>query len=205
MKKTIQTIILIGIAFLSARIYAQTDCGDRYPVLKEKTTLSDVIIEGTIIETNSSKLAESRLIYTSALIKVTKIFKGEIKDSIVELIYKGGRDSSGFQPDKGVSLRTKGTEGIFFLLKNNSLSLGRKGIPSYTHVCNTNAMIIYNHYGIYQGNGTEGDYSNLGKDLFPKLESIVNQKPIVFGLNSFEQEKISSLKKKIEVKAYQRS
>ena len=218
MKKTIQTIILVCLTLVINSIKAQCDYNGHNPSFEEKTRDADVILEGIIISTEGSKMMGTGQIYTSAIIRISKIFKGEVNDTIVELIFKGGRDSTGLQADLGTPIRGVGNEGIFFLQKNNKIHSGVKDILSFTHLCSTNTMITYdanymysdnkyqaNDGGPYYPRGKGEHYKDLEKELYPKIETLTGQKRKVMGLNGFEKESLLKFKKKIEVKAYQSS
>jgi hypothetical protein len=205
MKKTIQTILLLCLTLLASRINAQSDCNfgnHRYPTLAEKTKAADVIVEGEVIGNHSFESDIAPRIFTATIIRVSKVFKGQVKDTIVEMIQTGGSNSQGSYGSSDEPIRYVGTSGIFFLRKNENMQSGIKNIQSFFHVCSSNLMIHYEFHWIHRASGQEGVYDDLETELFEKIESLTGQKRKVMGLNGFEKEDLFKFKKKIEVKAY---
>jgi len=85
MKKT----CLLLFAFLFA-IEMSSQCTVMPTNLKQRTTESDLIIEGKIINSNSFFGDEINMIFTKYEIEVFRIFKGEVNTSTVEMISTGG-------------------------------------------------------------------------------------------------------------------
>ena len=86
-----------------------------YPVaLGERTALADFIVEGEVLSKRSFWSEDRSMIYTAHLIRVSKIFKGNLTGNRVEIITRGGKMGSRrilVQP----ALQTKiGDKGIFF-------------------------------------------------------------------------------------------
>ena len=84
--------------------------------LVERTTLSDLVIEGTVIASESFWNEEHTAIFTHNTVEVSKLFKGEISSTgTIELITNGGTVEDQFQLVTHSFQVSKGEEGIFFL------------------------------------------------------------------------------------------
>jgi hypothetical protein len=72
------TIVFFNVSF--AQNYA----------LEERVKQSDIVIEGEVIKAEGFSV-DSVAIYTSAIVRISKIFKGNISDSTIEVVLIGGR------------------------------------------------------------------------------------------------------------------
>jgi len=151
---------------------------------------ADLVIEGRVLSATGYRISTGQ-IYTSVIVKITKLFKGSITDSVVELVYYGGvSDSFAVFSSGGFSL-SKGMEGIFAMQDNKTVSKLTKGPASYFE------PILYVKYidKKYRGPGNHPafwkglTFDNLEKDLFEPIEAITKTPRKVLGLNMFEQDK----------------
>ncbi|MBK8565625.1 MAG: hypothetical protein IPN76_20335 [Saprospiraceae bacterium] len=86
--------------------------------LAAKVGTSPIVIEGTVIDNGSAYFPKSKGIWTSRLVEVNRVFKGEIEHEVIEIIVSGGQ-LGGISQDMShgqIYLPTKGTSAIFFLL-----------------------------------------------------------------------------------------
>ncbi|MCZ2130266.1 MAG: T9SS type A sorting domain-containing protein [Bacteroidia bacterium] len=101
MKKILTLIILTTIFIKGFAQEIPLDIVDRINTV-------DYIFEGEVLNSQSYQLSTSHEIYTSNLIKISKIFKGDLECGTVELITTGGiinnilsRTSHTLQPERG--------------------------------------------------------------------------------------------------------
>jgi hypothetical protein len=164
--------------------------------LTDDINKSDVVIEGEVINqprTDGFLLdPKSTTVFTSIIIRVSKIFKGDIKDTIIELVNEGGTIPGG--PFKGVqsgadgSFIGKGYEGIFFLRPNNTSIQSGKNIQSFL-------LLYFNSYIVY-ANPMRSKYhttyfdgekiTDFEKGLYEPIEAITDTPRKVVGLMPFE-------------------
>jgi hypothetical protein len=200
MKKTIQVICLFFLILINNGVKAQNNSYRHYPTLEEKVTKADAVVEGEIIETRG--FLKDGEIYTSATLMISKIFKGHIKDTLIEVICKGGTYNGQTYASSHVRRLFKEDDGIFYLSKNDTIKSG-DSLISFTCYGNPANVTAYDYSSSeIRANGHEGHYANLETDLFQKIESLTGQKRKAMGLNRFEKEDLFKFKKKIEVKAY---
>jgi len=85
--------------------------------LVSKVKSSPIVIEGMVIENGRGYYPKSRGIWTSQLVEVTRIFKGEIEQEVIEVIVHGGElGGVALSMSHGqLSLPPKGTSAVFFL------------------------------------------------------------------------------------------
>jgi hypothetical protein len=181
----IMTLIYLICNFESYAQIEKSNLG--YSTLEEKVSNANVIIEGLVLETKGFKDVGSGAIYTSALIRVLKIFKGSPSDTIIELIFIGGRSENDFQVVSHAFHVGKGASGIYFLKFNNTGILLRRGISSYIPSNGPSCFIEY-HYDPFNHPATAYGtyYDNIEKDILQPIKALTGQKRKVMGLNSFE-------------------
>jgi hypothetical protein len=184
MKSIISILSIIFILLCFSPCSAQQKSSPQTPESKrvnlEGAVLhSEVIIEGHSIGVKCFK-ARGR-IYTSDLIKITKIFKGDISDSTIELIFEGGQvdgigefSEDGGDPDISV-------EGVFFLHINQTDVKLKPELQSYS----PDYCIGY-HNGIHRAVWGDVPYDDMEKDIFQVIEATTGQKRKVLGPNMFE-------------------
>ncbi len=108
-------------------------------ILENKISHSDMVLEGEVIEKKAFK-DKVGAIYTSYLVRASRIFKGAISDSLVEFIYYGGTIGDDIQwRSDGISF---GDDGIYFLDSNTTDARLRTNIKSYVFYGNP---IIYHN------------------------------------------------------------
>jgi hypothetical protein len=182
--------IFIGTSYVCS---AQSDNGSPYrtqPTLEEKVTKSDLVIEG-LVESVTGFRANKGNIYTSVIIRITKLFKGTVSDSIIEVIVDGGTaDSILVMVSHGLILST-GMEGIFLLSPNQTEVKYAKEVKSFIPLYGERSYIGY-HPEIYMvahhvATCKGVTYDDLEKDLFEPIEAVTKTPRKVMGLNMFER------------------
>lgn len=200
MKNIINLFCILSLTLFFGNAYSQhipyiDSTGTADWTLADKINKSDALIEGRVIKTDGFLLdPKSKRVFTSITIRVSRIFKGDIKDSVIELITDGGTFPSG--ENKGVKttsqwgMRYEGEEGLFFLRKNSSTIQSRKNIQSYFYLYGK-SVLLYSHSEPYYPITHDGAkrYDDLGKELYPDIQSITGTPAKVTGLNSFEAAK----------------
>jgi len=154
---------------------------------------SDVVIEGKGIAGKHFRVNGN--IYTAVTVNVSKIFKGAISDTLIEVVYEGGcmmKDTSGggiaieqcvTVSDGGFGV-SPGSDGVLLLHANNTARLDPK-IHSYMMY----DYIKYHHGGemvahhVATSRGVT--YDDLEKDLFQRIEAATKTPRKVIKLNSF--------------------
>lgn len=146
---------------------------------------SSLVIEGRVIAVRYYMKGH---IYTSAIVRITKLFKSAISDSTIEIVLQNGGMADGIVDvcSTGPHLGT-GMEGIFFLSENKT---------ELSFVIDTPSFLVQNfiqyqdgahrvaHHMATTWKGTT--YDDLDKDLFEPLEAVTG-KPKILGLNMFER------------------
>jgi hypothetical protein len=170
---------------------------------------SDAVIAGRIISATTFDGHNSGL-SVSAIVRIAYAFKGEIKDSLIEIIYHGyGTETDSFFA-RGYSLYLKkGMDGVFFLNKNIYWPSLHHDLQSFVPVHRPNAFIAImpsqqnssTYIGVSDSipnnnNSQTTLYSDIEKDIFQKIETITGQKRKILGLNIFEQEALKKQRKK---------
>jgi len=142
---------------------------------------SEIVIEGHELSYKGFK-ANGRT-YTSTMVKITKVFKGNISDSVIEVISEGGQvDGIGeFSSDGGFGVDPE-DEGVIFLNTNKSEIKLRADLQSYSMYCD---MIRY-HNNVHRAVWGDVPYDDMEKDIFQVIEATTGQKRKVLGLNMFE-------------------
>jgi hypothetical protein len=176
MKKLFTTILLLIVIQVMA--FSQ----NRF---RERIDNSDIVIEGKVIGQESFWNESKTQILTRNTVTVSKIFKGEIGDTQIDIVTKGGIIGDDFQIVTHTFQIENGKEGIFFLkqaknLKNSDYWV--RGIP--------NPFIPYSHTNstFLAKDGWE-IYTNPVKDLYVPIEAIT-RKPITSLQNNSLEESI---------------
>lgn len=165
-------------------------CGQHNPMRP-----SDVIIEGHVIEGKSFKTRTS--IYTSVTIRILKIFKGNITDSLIEVVEEGGSiDGQQLDINDGTVGASLNDEGIFFLDSNKTGATLKSNLLSYSLA---SSFIGYRFGPVRVGNHLATckgvTYDDIEKDLYEPIEAATGQKRKVLGKNGFEIEAAKKQKK----------
>lgn len=172
MKKPVMNKILfffIALVLISTDLWAQLQAVS----LEQRVENSTLIFEGKVLRKSSFWDADHRHIYTSNLVSVYKVFKGELSNSIVEVITIGGM--VGNQMEKvsyGLDLQ-EGALGIFTCIPNN------------TKLSSTSKNLRLRPYAEIQGfisydlaSGTARDvfkvYKNISGEIYPVLQKLTH-------------------------------
>ena len=128
--------------------------------LQKKIQNAPFIFEGEVISSQSFMPEEQKIIYTSHIIKISKILKGDFQNDEVEIITVGG-SVNGLRLDVTNNLMLRdGWEGIFFCRNtvrpslnrsNSNLALrvyeGEQGFIRYqNYFGSTTAKTVFHHY-----------------------------------------------------------
>ncbi|TWO32873.1 T9SS type A sorting domain-containing protein [Seonamhaeicola sediminis] len=117
-KLSLGLILIFGVYTLN--LHAQDHSLIQKISLDKQVELSDAIIEGEVISKTSYWDAAHKNIYTSNLIKVYKVFKGETVSETVEIITPGGVvDLKALVVSHSLQLK-KGDIGVFMLESSNA-------------------------------------------------------------------------------------
>lgn len=157
------------------------------PTLEQLASQADIIIEGAVIKTEGF---QNNSVYTSATVKISRLFKGDISDSIIEIVYQGGESKDIILiASHGVKLSTE-MSGMFFLKKNETGIRLNKNIQSYTMYRGNRSCARYNTHPQFGPRAKINDvkYDDFEKDLYLAIEAITHIPRMVFGLNTFEIE-----------------
>lgn len=184
MQKLTKLFLLIILCFLALRTEAQV----RYVALESRIENAPYIFEGKVSSKETYEKGGS--IYTSYLVEVQTIFKGNITSNEVEIIIEGG-----FTVDKGLvishELRLEvGNEGIFFCGKSANANPKNSNNRLHLGIYNTPQGFIQK---IVEPNGdiTARDYfhsyQELEQEVYQKIENLTKQKRRKIGLNLEEQ------------------
>lgn len=92
--------------------------------LSQRVSQSSLIVEGIVVSKNSYKHSSVNRIFTSNRLKVTSVIKGNIADTVIDIITQGGTlGNEMLVCHELASLRT-GDKGIFFLIPSRYHELG---------------------------------------------------------------------------------
>jgi hypothetical protein len=164
-------------------------------ILKQKISHTDIVIEGAVIEEKGFyDTITGHGIYTSALIKVSRVFKGLTSDSLLEVIFIGGKIGDNLQIVTDIETLNKGAEGVFFLINNNTGTRLRKDVKSY--FINGTPVRYYHDHVNRHANIYSFFFDDFEKDLYPEIEKVTGTPAKVLGLNIFEQEALKKQRKK---------
>lgn len=112
--------------------------------LEERVMRASLVVEGEVVSQNSFWDANRQNIYTSNILKVFKVFKGELKEKQVEIITEGGTvglERHVFSTSLGL---TPGQQGTFFLQDQQAFkNTPAKGIRSTKVFGSEQGMISY--------------------------------------------------------------
>jgi hypothetical protein len=194
-----KNLIIVSVVCLTVgigKIYTQPTLNFTYPTLDEKIEKSDVIIEGQVINTRGFENDEKTSIYTSATIRISKIFKGAIVDSTIEIVFEGGKLGDKRQILTHAFYIDKGRDGIFFLKANNSSAVLGDKANSYILPMGTSSYIEYHHDPVNHPATSPGtSYDDIEKDLFQHIEAITKLPRIIIGSSIFDRKATTNRKK----------
>lgn len=89
--------------------------------LEERASKANLIVEGEVVSQRSFWNEEHTNIYTSNIIKVYKVFKGEVQQEQLELITQGGTVGLKKHVLTSSLALYKGQQGVFFLMQQNEV------------------------------------------------------------------------------------
>ena len=186
-------ILLASFVISSAALSAQ--CVIQPFSLQKTISISDLIIEGTVLEKQSFWDAGHQNIYTSNTILVHKLFNGTLSEKRIELITEGGTVGMKMhRSDPSLQVK-KGEMGIFLLRKctievpdniksnENDDYQPSASLQSFLRY-DLEENIAYGYFYSYQG---------IESLLFPKIESFTGKKYQVVSDNEREYFPIKSL------------
>jgi hypothetical protein len=195
MKNIIAIIYILLLLLLYSKSYSQyiprvDSMGQHlHWSLEDKINKSDLVVEGVVINNTRADgfIGSKGSVFTSSIIRVSKVFKGDIKDTIIELITEGGTLPDGSETGSNGSFIGKDYEGLFFLRMNNSTIQSGKNIEHYFFLY-FNSYIVYDSYkwvhtAAVNGKSTE----DFEKDIYKPIEAITGTPRKVIGLMPFEE------------------
>ena len=110
LKLALVAIIVLATNFFSSFLYSQ-DTGF-YRNMKEK---ADFVFEGEIVKSTGKWNSQRTMIYTEHQIRLTKVFKGDLRENSIRLVTPGGETPEGQFVIAGDALQlNEGQKGIFF-------------------------------------------------------------------------------------------
>ena len=160
--------------------------------LDNKIATSNYIFEGEIINKKSFFDENDGLIYTSHTVRVSQLFKGNLKTDTVKIITLGGMtDELILETSNGIALQI-GNEGIFFC--NLSDYFSRDNSTFLTLYGQKQGFVRYdNIHGKLLAIGSNRIYQNIEKDLLSVIEKETNTR-IKLNLNKREKWFLESIK-----------
>jgi hypothetical protein len=178
------SIIINCIIFLATSYFCKAQEKVDQFSLERKVVNSNYIIEGEVLK-REFFLDKDSNIYTAAFVRVSRIFKGENIDSIIEIVYVGGYYegiSIPYQMTTHSLNLVAGEDGILFLNRNNSKNKKQDSLQSY--------LTIYGRRGFihYQG----GDQAGLETGIYKDIAALTGQKIKVIGQNTLERPPVKS-------------
>lgn len=161
--------------FFIALILISTDLSAQLQAvpLEQRVENSSLVFEGKVLRKSSFWDTDRKHIYTSNLVSVYKVFKGELSNAIVEVITIGG--IVGNQMEKvsyGLELQ-EGSVGVFTCIPNN------------TKLATSSKNLRLRPYAEIQGfirydltTGTARDvfkvYKNVSGEIYPALQKLTH-------------------------------
>ncbi len=149
----------------ASRIYIPIDTVIRH---------SPIIIEGKVVSVTPAYWA-SRMIYTSYIVQVYKLFKGNLTAKFVEIPMEGGtvgNESLDIPSCGTLGLLGREQTGIFFLNTPNPLdtNTNKRFLSSGDTIAKN--FIVHPYYDALG----YGGYANIERDLFKHIEQLTGQK-----------------------------
>jgi hypothetical protein len=162
-------LIFLTLVLVSTNLLAQLQAVP----LEQRVENSTLVFEGKVLQKSSFWDTDRRHIYTSNLVSVYKVFKGELSNSIVEVITIGG--IVGNQMEKvsyGLDLQ-EGSLGVFTCIPNNTkLSSSSKNLRLRPYA-EIQGFISYD-----LATGTARDvfkiYKNISGEIYPVLQKLTH-------------------------------
>jgi hypothetical protein len=172
--------------FVASLLVAASSQGQLVPIsLQQRVINSDVIFEGKVIDQTASWDENRRHIYTSNIISVYKVFKGELKSSTVELITMGGTVGNE-REDVSYGLKlNEGAVGVFTCVPN-TIKLGRGS--KYSRLRPYSEIQGFIHYDLAKGNAKDmfHVYKNVSDEVYSAVQKFTNTKYKVLNKADFK-------------------
>lgn len=166
-----RTIVLLLLFLASSAVNAQL-----VPLsLEQRVINSDVVFEGKVISKSASWDEKSRHIYTTNLISVYKVFKGEIKNSTVEVVTIGGTVGND-REDVSYGLKLQeGSIGVFTCVPN---TVKLKSAPGITQLKVYSEIQGFIRYDLKTGSARDvfREYKKVTENIYVPVQKIMDSK-----------------------------
>jgi hypothetical protein len=184
----------LALALFSLLLFAYSSFGQHRQnmmTLDERIDLSEIIIEGEVIEKESYFDHSDNEIYTINRIKIYKQFKGNYVPDEISLVTAGGQVGDTIERVFHSFQVSTHTKGVFFF-KQSRINHPLKQFPTKTQeVVAQQGFIRYYHLDnekrLVAGSAYE-DFNNIETELLQVIEQKVGQKRIVKNLTNEEQQ-----------------
>ncbi|MCC9135807.1 T9SS type A sorting domain-containing protein [Pontibacter silvestris] len=162
--RSLSVRLYLLLALLVFGLTAFADAGNHMvPIsLEDRIKNAEIVLEGEVVSKNSFWDARHENIYTSNIIKVYKLFKGNLPAAEVEIITEGGSIGLKMHVFSSALQLREGQQGVFFLNKQEEEL--RKVL--------TNASVVAKAYGNKQGFVRYNLEQNTAADVFNSFSSI---------------------------------
>lgn len=164
--KAVQKISFVFLLFCFSSVYGQL-----IPIsLDQRIDHATAIIEGKVISQTSHWDENKTHIYTSNIIEIYKVFKGNVSTSRVEMITRGGIVGNDMQRVSHSLELTIGDTGIFTAIPNTAkLSTSAKLTKLKTYA----GLQGFIKYDIENGTAKDvfNTYKNVTKDVYAKISA----------------------------------
>lgn len=162
-------LFFIAVMLISNDLWAQLQ-----PVtLEQRVQNSSLVFEAKVLSKSSFWDTDRRHIYTSNLVSVYKVFKGELKNSVVEVITIGGIVGNEMEKvSYGLELQ-EGSVGVFTCIPNNTK------LPSASKNLRLRPYAEVQGFIRYDlATGTARDvfksYKNISAEIYPALQKLTH-------------------------------
>ncbi|MEJ5993590.1 hypothetical protein WG904_04090 [Pedobacter sp. Du54] len=162
-------IVIIGLAILflhSDKVFAQF-----VPVsLQQRIENSTLILEGKVISQASYWDETKANIYTSNVVEVYKLFKGQLASTKVEMITMGGVVGDRIERVTNMLTLNIGDTGVFTAIPNTKALTTGANLPKFKTYAGIQGFIKYN---LTDGSAADlfNQYKHVGADLYQKIMS----------------------------------
>lgn len=166
------------LTFAAFSISALAQCVIEPFSLQKKLSLSDFVVEGTVVDRYSFWDAGHKNIYTANLIRVYKIFEGGQNHQWIELITEGGTVGLTMHRSDPSLQVSVGQTGVFMLRLNRVAlpdAISGNSYPEFQPVASVQSFLRYDRgenmvYGYFE------KYDGIESLLYPKIESYTGKK-----------------------------